>query len=552
MHLSDYPFALPKQSVHDLTIMWPLSFSPCTPVKMLCDLLSDPVVLLPTLGVISLLMLLRRRNPPLPNIPIVGARKGDWFPLLQAKWRNTRDFMAAMELAHAQQRDRAVLLPVANAGDIVMLPRSEISFVADQPDSVLSFNDRAFELYQIGYTFIDPNVPRVTLHESLLRTALTPQIGNLIPALDDEVTWAFEKHWGSDTSQWSEVCVFETMRHITGGVANRALVGLPHCRDPELVNNGMAFAVDIPLSGAILNLFWKPLRPLVAPFVTIPNRIHTRRFRKILRSEIDRRLRDYDLRQQAVDAKPLGPEPNDFLQWSIQQAKAHGNPYMWRNETLADRVLIVNFAAIHTTSFTLTWLMFDLASTSQENINQLRNEATSVLAAHGGQWTKRALSELVNLDSAMRESARLSSILTIGLGRVVVARDGLTTPSGVHLVRGTHVSVPVYSVMRDDTVYPDAGNYHPFRFSQKMQRSSPSTLPTTSADFLAFGHGKHACPGRFFAAAEMKLIAAHVILHYDFELLGGVKPEGPWYGVTRVPPMKDGIRIKRREHKVSP
>jgi cytochrome P450 len=496
-----------------------------------------------------------RRSPRLPNIPIIGAHKGDWFPLLQAKWRNTKDFKAAMELAHAQYRDRAVIVPVASAGDIVMLPPSEIEFVTDQPDSVLGFNERAFEIYQIDYTFMDPTVARVTLHESLLRTALTPHIGNLIPVLADEVAWAFEKHWGTNTTEWHELCGYETLRHIVGGVANRAFVGLPFCRDPELVNSGMAFAVDIPLSGAIMNLFWKPLRPLVAPLVTIPNRIHTRQFRRILVSEIDRRLRDYDARQAHPEDKSLEPEPNDLLQWSIQQAKAHGNPYMWRSETLADRMLIVNFAAIHTTSFTSTWAMFDLVSSKPEVIDELREEITSVLAAHGWQWTKRALAQLEKLDSAMRESARLSSILSVGLGRVVVAEEGVTTPSGVHLPKGTHVSVPVYSVMRDETVYADAETYSPFRFSKQQNnqtdeqyvKRAPIALPTTGPDFLVFGHGKHACPGRFFAAAELKLILAHAILNYDFETLPA-KPEGPWYGVTRLPPMKATMKVKRRKN----
>ncbi|KAL9109057.1 MAG: hypothetical protein Q9227_006297 [Pyrenula ochraceoflavens] len=533
--------------------------------EMLLELLSYPALLAPAVFVVYFVISFLKR-PFLPNIPIIGFRKGDFFPLLQARWRNTRDFKTALELAYAQAHP--VLVPVVGEGDIVMLPAAEVKFVTDQPDSVLGFSERAFDIFQVDYTFMDPTIPRVPLHENLLRTRLTPQIGTLIPDLAEEAAWAFETHWGSvDRAEgWHEVCVFETMRHIVGGVANRAFVGLPFCRDPELVNNGMAFAIDIPLTSSIIKLVSRPLRPLLAPLITIPNRIHTWRFRKILVSEIDRRLRTYDKHQSDRQANktPAECEPNDFLQWSIQQAKAAGDPYMWRSKTLADRILMVNFAAIHTTSFTSTEALLDLVSSKAEYMDEIRHEITSVLAAHGGHWNKRALSQMEKLDSAIRESARYSSIISIGLGRTVVAKDGLTTPSGVHLPRGTKVSVPAYCIMGDEAAYAAARTFMPFRFSEQRNSNSPvhgggdhsqktdhvrrarNALPTTNPDFLVFGYGRHACPGRFFAAAELKLVLAHALLKYDFEILPK-KPEGSWVGVTRLPALKATIRVKRRK-----
>ncbi|KAI0414253.1 putative cytochrome P450 [Xylaria grammica] len=530
---------------------------------MLSELLSHPTFLVPTLFLIYFIVSFLRRPRPL-DIPIVGSRKGDWFPLLQARWRNTRDFKTALE--HAYTQGSPVLVPVAGEGDIVILPPKEVKFIIDQPDSVLGFSERAFEIFQIDYTFMDPKIPRVPLHESLLRSKLTPRIGSLVPDLAEEAVWSLETHWGGAEThdEWREVCVFETVRHIVGSVANRAFVGLPYCRDPELVNNGMAFAIDIPLSSTIIKLIWKPLRPLLAPLATIPNRIHTRRFRKILISEIDRRLQNYDKAQsgQKDQDSSSKDEPNDFLQWSIQQAKAGGDPYMWRNEVLADRILMVNFAAIHTTSFTLTEAILDLVSSKPEYIEEIRQEIVSVLAAHDGSWNKRAISQMEKLDSAIRESARFSSIVSIGLGRSVVAEGGLTTPSGVHLPKGTKVSVPAYWIMRNEESYAESETFTPFRFSdlrnsidqmkssddgQKSDhvRRARNALPTTSPDFLVFGLGRHACPGRFFAAVELKIILAHMLLMYDFEMLP-VKPEDSWVGITRLPPLKANIRVKRK------
>lgn len=44
---------------------------------------------------------------------------------------------------------------------------------------------------------------------------------------------------------------------------------------------------------------------------------------------------------------------------------------------------------------------------------------------------------------------------------------------------------------------------------------------TVTKDFLHFGYGRHACPGRFFAANEIKLILARILLDYDIRMPDG-------------------------------
>ena len=39
---------------------------------------------------------------------------------------------------------------------------------------------------------------------------------------------------------------------------------------------------------------------------------------------------------------------------------------------------------------------------------------------------------------------------------------------------------------------------------------------------MSFGFGRHACPGRFFAANEIKLILARLLLDYDIRMPPGV------------------------------
>ena len=50
---------------------------------------------------------------------------------------------------------------------------------------------------------------------------------------------------------------------------------------------------------------------------------------------------------------------------------------------------------------------------------------------------------------------------------------------------------------------------------QDDAKSNSAQLVATSSDHLAFGHGKHACPGRFFAANEVKIALIMMLLQYD-------------------------------------
>ena len=91
--------------------------------------------------------------------------------------------------------------------------------------------------------------------------------------------------------------------------------------------------------------------------------------------------------------------PKDFLEWSIHQAKELGDPWFGKAETLAARLLLLNFAAIHSSSWAITHAILDTISSKSQYIEELRAEITQVLAAHGGEWNKRVLADMLKLDS---------------------------------------------------------------------------------------------------------------------------------------------------------
>ncbi|KAI1390980.1 cytochrome P450 [Hypoxylon trugodes] len=526
------------------------------------ETLSRPGVLAPVLLVIGYVLYQLFRPSRLPNLPVAGARPGEWFSLQRAAWRNAMDMKTATQVAYDQYRNQACIMPVLGGQNYVVLPASELQWLVDQPDTDIDIHEDLLDVFQFNYTLMDPNIYHQPAHHKIISTTLTRETGNLVPVLLDEIKHSVERYWGTDTENYREVGVYETLRRIIGHVTNRVFVGLPLCRNDELLDAGVAYAKDIPMSGMALRFTWKPLRPLVAPLVTLPNRIHTRQFYRLIRPLVDQRLRDYEARRADPETKAADKEPNDFLQWLIRQAKTSGDPYLSKPDTLAGRILIINFASIHTSSFAMTHVVLDIASRMRpEDLEELRTEIKDVLAQHGGEWNKRALAAMEKLDSTMRESQRLNSAVPIATSRFVVKKGGIVTPSGVRVPEGAVVCAPSYPVFHDPAIYPEPYEFRPFRFAEKRAgagekdegNEKPSYVQkarqayaTTSPEYVAFGHGRHACPGRFFASSELKLMLAYVIMHYDIEPQK-TRPENVWIGTTRMPPMKAPIRVKRRK-----
>ncbi|KAK3315822.1 cytochrome P450 [Apodospora peruviana] len=485
----------------------------------------------------------------LPKLPIVGTKSGSWLPpILQARWQNSTNYKSVADEINTKYKHQPCLVPIGGSETVVLLPASETQHIVDQPDAVLNMPQPMIQGLQFKYTVHDQIIVDEPIHQKIVSSNLTRQITNLVDDVVDETEWAFDKYWGTDTSEFNELVVFETVRRIIGSVTNRAFVGLPACRNPGLVDAGMSYARALPEEARNLRMFPGFVKPFIAPWYTKKTKQHTKEFYDILMPEIKRRLEEHDTTKEE--------QKNDFLQWSIDQAKSPqyvSDKRMAAPSTLAGRILMVNFGAIHTTSFTVTHAIFDLFSSDQSNVDELREEISTALSSHGGgdpngsdRWTKKALTQMPKLDSLIRESLRLNLVSTFGVPRLVVAKTGFTTLSGVHIPRGNIVAVAGKNIAKDEAIYPDAETYKPFRFAQTDGvKTGVAAAATTSPEYLPFGHGKHACPGRFFAASEMKLILGWMIMNYDVEHLDK-RPDDIYAGPARLPPMTAKIRVRRR------
>jgi cytochrome P450 len=125
----------------------------------------------------------------------------------------------------------------------------------------------------------------------------------------------------------------------------------------------------------------------------------------------------------------------------------------------------------------------------------------------------------------------------------------------MRIPQGVQLTTPMEAIHHDETFYADPLTYKAFRFctADQLDRDASadvgSTLKKSSVTlddaFLSFGFGKHACPGRFFALHEMKIMLAHMILNYDIEFLSA-RPSQKQVMWLQLPSYSTQIRVRKR------
>jgi len=213
---------------------------------------------------------------------------------------------------------------------------------------------------------------------------------------------------------------------------------------------------------------------------------------------------------------------------------------------LTMRILTVNFAAIHTSSMSFTHALYHLAANPQY-LAPMREEVEAVIKQEG--WTKVAMSKLRKVDSFLKETQRVN-----GLGILSMTRKALqdfTFSDGTFVPKGTTVSVASGAMHHDEANYANAAVFDGFRFANMREgdgEAAKHQMVSTNADYLPFGHGRHACPGRFFAANELKAMMAYLVITYDVKMENeGVRPADKYFVTSCVPDPTAEVLFRQRQ-----
>lgn len=111
------------------------------------------------------------------------------------------------------------------------------------------------------------------------------------------------------------------------------------------------------------------------------------------------------------------------------------------------------------------------------------------------------------------------------MGRKIL--EDTTLIDGTFLPKGCMVAVMAHR-MWDESIYPEPRKWIGDRYMKMREvpgKENSSQFVTTGPEHLGFGHGAHACPGRFFASNEIKVALVELLSNYDFECATQKVPE---------------------------
>ncbi|PCH35551.1 cytochrome P450, partial [Wolfiporia cocos MD-104 SS10] len=403
------------------------------------------------------------------------------------------------------------------------------------PEDVASIEEAMQEWIYTEYSFgapqYDSTIP--SIHGLLVR-----DLSDVIPNVVDEIGLVFEELFPQE--YWVELTDLPNfMLNVVARIVNRVFVGAPICRELEYLRTITAYVTDVTKVKVILDLVPNPLKPLIGNMLPWRARA-TRLLKHHLSPDIaDRQMR---LDEPGCKEKPLIGRRDDFLVWLAKATPDSGGSV----DSILTSILMVNFAAIHTSSFTVTSTLFQIAG-QPEYIAVLRDDILDAIKAEG--WTRGSVNSMWKLDSFIKETQRWQGFGIVSLRRKVLKT--VTFPDGTVVPAGVHIYAAQAAAYRDSTLYEDADTFKPFRFSEKREQTGQSTkhqFVNTSPEYLIFGHCQdfknH--PGRFFAAMVLKIFIANLLINYDVKMGGdGSLPENVRIGMSTILSSKASVLFRR-------
>lgn len=322
--------------------------------------------------------------------------------------------------------------------------------------------------------------------------------------------------------------MYSKIARIVAIASTRIFMGEEMAHNKEWIQTSIDYTMHI-VNGSHAIKRWRPwLRPFVYRFVP-----ELQQIQKDIAT--GRRLLKPIIQARREGSEKEGYEkPDDMLQWMMDARIKKGDRDR-DYDHLVTIQLALAFAAIHTTTASVTHMFYDL-SVMPQYIDIIRDEIKEQLAAHGGAWSGKMMKSLKKTDSFMKESQRLNPIGFVNFSRRMLV--DYTLADGTFLPRGSTVMVNTYLIGQDaDVLQGEPNAFDGLRFYKRgiaargsanggnstetaEQAAGKHQFVSISQANMSFGWGRHACPGRFFAGNEIKLILAKVLEKYDMRLEG--------------------------------
>ncbi|KAA8646104.1 uncharacterized protein ATNIH1004_007530 [Aspergillus tanneri] len=197
------------------------------------------------------------------------------------------------------------------------------------------------------------------------------------------------------------------------------------------------------------------------------------------------------------------------------------------------------FASVHQTVVIMTYVVFELARHPECQESILSDLSRSLNWSPSGPplaLTAETLRHVVCAESFIREVLRMKgeTITTVRSPRKDLQLAGYFIP------RGALVHPMVYTSNRSPEYIPNPDTFDGMRWTMDRKLAT-----TTGPGHLSFGLGRWACPGRFLAVAEIKMVVLTLLAEAEMELVDGEFALVDKLNIVGTPP-RGKIILRRR------
>lgn len=356
---------------------------------------------------------------------------------------------------------------------------------------------------------------------------LTPSTAAYTPIIHNMVRENWPECFGG--AEWTSINVYPPLLRLVAQISGRVFNSTEASRSEQWIQLATVYVSEVIPYAQKLKMWPEFLRPFVWRYIPGYEALHAQR------TSAKKMIAETLRRKKESGGAPLEDPPSmlDYLASGKHADLADD----LEQQFFLQMTLIV--ASVHTSASTTTQSLFDLA-VHPECIAELRDEARAVLAESGGVFTRAALAKLKKLDSFIKEVQRFNSpdlskfppapwqqhrpeTPAATFQRIALAP--LTLPNGLHVPKGTKLELATGAINLDDDVWPDAHTFDGLRFYRLRQagpeREAKHQFISVSKTELAWGYGRHSCPGRWLADIVIKTILAEFLLRCDIK-----NPEG--------------------------
>ncbi|KKZ60376.1 hypothetical protein EMCG_04891 [[Emmonsia] crescens] len=450
------------------------------------------------------------------NVPLINPRRRFEFSDYRIKQEFVHNAIPMVEKGFAATGNKPFRV-LADNGEITVLPPDVANEI--KSDDRMSFELNTFKSFfghLPGFETFNTTGSTMKIGRSVVQRQLTTYLNKVTKPLSDEATVSLREIL-TDNKEWHQITLKNELLRIIARLSSKVFLGDELCHDERWLDITINYTLVVFAAADSLRMWPSYLRDIVHWFLPKcrASRAEVAKARAIIEPILKKRAA-HKARLAAQGKKTTGF--NDAIEWFENAARAEGSH---SDPVIAQ--LGLSLAAIHTTSDLATQVILDIAA-HPEIIEPLRKEIFGALSESG--WKKTSLYKMKLLDSVIKESQRMKPIGSISMTRVTTA--DITLSDGTTIPKDTFTAVSSHS-MWDPRIHANPDQWDGYRFYNRRQnpgQENTSQFVSTSPDHIAFGHGQHACPGRFFVANEIKVLLCHLLLKYDLKVVEGsmIKP----------------------------